>query len=120
MPRSPARLLLSHVHDAPSSAPHATSRRVADVLLLRPLLLLLLLLALVAAVCVAAEDDMDIDRTHFEDPALMEDPVAKGPHSEIEASWILPESLDGSKLLLLRALSDRRALCPLACLLAHL
>ena len=58
----------------------------------------------VAAVCVAAEDDnaddMDIDRTHFEDPALMEDPVAKGPHSEIEASWVLPESPDGSKLLL--------------------
>ena len=52
-----------------------------------------------AAVCVAAEDDddMDIDRTHFEDPALMEDPVATAPHSEIEVAWVLPDSPDGSK-----------------------
>lgn len=45
-------------------------------------------------------DDMDIDRTHFEDPALMEDPVATAAHSEIEAAWILPESPDGSTLRL--------------------
>ena len=65
-------------------------------------LCLSLSLSLGAAVAVSAveeehPDDMDIDRTHFEDPALKEDPVATGPHSEIEAAWILPDSQDGSK-----------------------
>ena len=38
MPRSHTRLLLLHVHDAPSSTPHATSCLAADVLLSRLLL----------------------------------------------------------------------------------
>ena len=51
----------------------------------------------VSAVDEEHPDDMDIDRTHFEDPALKEDPVATGPHSEVEAAWILPDSPEGSK-----------------------
>ena len=38
---------------------------------------------------------MDIDRTDFSDPALSEDAVATGPHSEVEPAWILPDSPDG-------------------------
>jgi hypothetical protein len=50
-----------------------------------------------AAVAVSAEDnDDDVDRTDFSDPALSADPVAQGPHSDISSAWILPEYTDGS------------------------
>ena len=43
----------------------------------------------------------DVDRTDFSDPALQEDPIAKGPqgpHSEVEPASILPDITDGSAL----------------------
>jgi len=48
-----------------------------------------------AAVAVSAQDDDDVDRSDFSDPALSEDAVASGAHSDIETTWILPESPDG-------------------------
>jgi len=52
-----------------------------------------------AVLMVGAEEPIDdVDRTDFSDPALQEDPVARGPmgpHSEVEPASLLPDLVNG-------------------------
>lgn len=58
---------------------------------------LLIALVLTSTVVVCEDGGYGSDQTEpdFSDPALSEDPVASGPHSDVEPAWIIPDGPDG-------------------------